>query len=211
MPIFESRQNPIAVPEISVTQSLFEGLIGREDEVAVVDGPTGRKVTAAQLMAQMAPSSCKRSKTWLSTRWACWRKPMKLLMTIAAFALASNPNVDTPSESEGRAPLIGLEGPETDACPGIGRISMFAPKKGDFMRVYPDAYETARIKDKLPLSSLVWLCEADEGWQGIVYPIGDNQDLGDCRVSSALADPEPYAGPCQFGWVEAKYIELVAG
>ena len=112
---------------------------------------------------------------------------------------------------EGRAPFIGLEGPETDGCPGIGRIALFEAKKGDFMRVYTDANDVAPVKDKLPLSTLVWLCEADEGWQGIVYPMPDNQDLGDCRVSAALPSPEPYNGPCQYGWVEAKYIELVAG
>jgi hypothetical protein len=104
-----------------------------------------------------------------------------------------------------------VQGPESDACPGLGRIAKFAPKKGDFMRIYRDAHNGGRAKDKLALSSLVWLCEADEGWQGIVYPSGDNQDLGDCRVSSTVAKPEPYKGPCQYGWVEAKYIELVAG
>ena len=43
-----------------------------------------------------------------------------------------------------------------------------------------------QVKDKLPLSTLVWLCEADEDWQGIVYPTGNNQELGDCRVSSSV-------------------------
>jgi len=107
--------------------------------------------------------------------------------------------------------MVGLQGPDTDACPGIGRIAIFEPKKGDFMRVYTEAHEAAPVKDKIDLSTLVWLCEADEGWQGIVYPSGQFQDLGDCRVSATLPKPAPYDGPCQFGWVEAKYIELTAG
>lgn len=142
---------------------------------------------------------------------------MKTLAMIlsAALSITSAPDAATEDvegfEDNGRVPMVGMEGPETDACPGIGRIAVFEAKKGDFMRVRLDAHDGGAVKDKLPLSTLVWLCEADEGWQGIVYPIGDNQDLGDCRVSSAIATPEPYSGPCQFGWVEAKYIELVAG
>lgn len=53
MPVFESPHAPITVPEASVTQTLFEGLIGREDAVAVIDGPSGRAVTAGALMAQI--------------------------------------------------------------------------------------------------------------------------------------------------------------
>ncbi len=107
--------------------------------------------------------------------------------------------------------MVGLEGPETDACPGIGRVNGLEQRKGDFLRVRSEANDVAKVTDELAVSTLVWLCEADEEWQGIVYPKGEFQELGDCRVSSALAKPEPYVGPCQFGWVQAKYVELVAG
>lgn len=127
------------------------------------------------------------------------------------MSLQSGPPAPVDNQYEGRAPIVGLEGPSSDACPGIGRISGFEARKGDFIRVRIDADEYAPTKDKIDLSTLVWLCEADKDWQGIVYPIGENQDLGDCRVSSALPVAEPYDGPCQFGWVPAKYIDLVAG
>lgn len=110
-----------------------------------------------------------------------------------------------------RTPMVGLEGPASDACPGIGRVNGLEPRKGDLLRVRSEANEVAKVTDELAVSTLVWLCEADEEWQGIVYPKGEFQELGDCRVSSALLKPEPYAGPCQFGWVQAKYVELVAG
>ena len=136
---------------------------------------------------------------------------MKLIaLTLSVTFLAITSSVDVAADN-GRVPYIGMEGPQTDACPGIGRIAAFAPRKGDFMRVYLDAHDGGKPKDTLPLSSLVWLCEADGDWQGIVYPTGEFQDLGDCRVSSSVPEPEPYSGPCQYGWVEAKYIELVAG
>lgn len=53
MAIFESSNGAIDVPDTSVTQSLFEGLLGREDIVAVIDGPSGRTMTGGELMSQI--------------------------------------------------------------------------------------------------------------------------------------------------------------
>ena len=82
------------------------------------------------------------------------------------------------------------------------------------VRERPD--EFAREKDKLSPATLVWLCDKNAGengldWQGIVYPSGEYQELGDCRVSSPVAAPEPYRGPCRSGWVLARDLRLVAG
>lgn len=136
------------------------------------------------------------------------------LLGLFAFLLPLAPSgslLAHSAEEPVRAPLVGLEGPGTDACPGIGRVNGLEPRKGDLLRVRAEANEVAEVTDELAVSTLVWLCEADEDWQGIVYPQGEFQELGDCRVSNALAEPEPYVGPCRFGWVQAKYVELVAG
>ena len=53
MAIFKSPHKPIDVPGISVTQKLFEGFEGRADDVAMIDGPTGREVTAGTLISQI--------------------------------------------------------------------------------------------------------------------------------------------------------------
>ncbi len=53
MAAFESRHGTVDVPPHSVTEALFEGLVGREDVVAVIDGPTGREVTAGQLIGMI--------------------------------------------------------------------------------------------------------------------------------------------------------------
>lgn len=133
------------------------------------------------------------------------------LLFLALAASLSGSLSAHPVEEPVRAPMVGLEGPASDACPGIGRVNGLEPRKGDLLRVRAEANEVAEVTDELAVSTLVWLCEADEDWQGIVYPKGEFQELGDCRVSSSLAEPEPYVGPCQFGWVQAKYVELVAG
>ena len=53
MAIFESPHGTIEVENISVTQKLFEGFEGRADDVAMIDGPTGRTVTAGAMIAQI--------------------------------------------------------------------------------------------------------------------------------------------------------------
>ena len=53
MAIFKNVYDDIVVQDLSVTQKLFEGLVGREDAVAVIDGPSGRTMTAGALMAQI--------------------------------------------------------------------------------------------------------------------------------------------------------------
>lgn len=109
-------------------------------------------------------------------------------------------------------PLIGSDGPQLDACGGVGRVATLDTHLP--VRERPDQY--AQEKDRLPPATLVWLCDKNDGengedWQGIVYPTGEHQDLGDCRVSSPVAAPEPYKGPCRSGWVLARNLRLVAG
>lgn len=110
-------------------------------------------------------------------------------------------------ESEVRVPMIGLEGPASDACGGIARIATYEDE--EVVRERPD--DEGRETDALPHRTLVWLCEAEDEWQGIVYPSGQFQQLGDCRVSRPVAASRPYDGPCSYGWVLAVNLQLVAG
>lgn len=48
--IFESRHDPVALRDVSVTEMLFEGLVDRPNDVVMVDGVTGREVIAADLV-----------------------------------------------------------------------------------------------------------------------------------------------------------------
>jgi hypothetical protein len=127
------------------------------------------------------------------------RAILALLLLGMAGPLAAN-------ERE-QVPMIGLDGPDLDACGGIGALTHFEAELS--VRERPDDY--AREKDRLPTKTLVWLCEGDEEWQGIVYPTGEFQELEDCKVSVPIAAPEPYAGPCAFGWVAARNVQMVSG
>ena len=54
MTIFQSTFDDVALRDISITDRVFEGLRTRPDEVVLTDGPTGRSLTAAQFMDQVA-------------------------------------------------------------------------------------------------------------------------------------------------------------
>jgi len=53
MTIFKSPHDDIEIPAISITERLFQGLDLAPDRVAVTDGPSGRKITAAALKEQI--------------------------------------------------------------------------------------------------------------------------------------------------------------
>ena len=53
MTIFKSPYAAIEIPEVSITERLFQGLDMDPDRVAVTDGPTGRGITAASLKEQI--------------------------------------------------------------------------------------------------------------------------------------------------------------
>ncbi|MCU4654624.1 AMP-binding protein [Roseibacterium sp. SDUM158016] len=50
---YPSLHGTVAVDDVSITEKLFEGLLGREEESAIIDGPTGRTLTAGALMDQI--------------------------------------------------------------------------------------------------------------------------------------------------------------
>ena len=143
-----------------------------------------------------------------------------LLTALGALALAANHPVP-PAVTGPEAPMresggddavqIGLDGPEMDACGGVGRVSLNSRELAPTLTVHQGNRRSATRLAELPTGTLVWLCEARGEWQGIVWPGDSWQDLGDCQVSSPLAAPEAYAGPCKSGWVEADKLSLVAG
>ncbi|MCB2089791.1 MAG: hypothetical protein KDD98_13330 [Sphingomonadaceae bacterium] len=107
-----------------------------------------------------------------------------------------------------RAVTVGLDGPDMDACGGLGRIISGAD---EHLPILSGPDQSAMVSGSLERRAFVWLCEAEGEWQGVVYPTGEYQDISDCRVSSPVAEPRTYDGPCQSGWVRARNIELLAG
>jgi hypothetical protein len=130
---------------------------------------------------------------------------IRLLAPMASLLLAA-----TPAAQLARVPLVGLDGPQSDGCAAVGRVTGLDPT-GDYVLPVLAVPDPAGAQtDKLDPAVLVWLCEAQGEWQGIVYA-AKGKDFGECLVSSPVAQPEPYSGPCRSGWVDGHYIQLTAG
>lgn len=132
---------------------------------------------------------------------------MMPVLLFAALAMQVGPPApEAVTHDEGRAPMIGLAGPDSDACLGIGRLAGGTEEQA----VHEGPGETTKVKQQLSSDTIVWLCEAAGEWQGIVFVDAEFQELGDCRVSRPAAEPVAYEGPCGWGWVKASSIELLA-
>lgn len=100
--------------------------------------------------------------------------------------------------------IIGAHGqPDIDACPSVGAaVTVVA------VRLAPD--EAASASARLQAGQAVYLCgtSPDGTWESVVVPASPGAD---CGVSRAVQRPRPYAGSCKSGWIQAEYVQVVAG
>ena len=105
---------------------------------------------------------------------------------------------------------IGLNGPDFDACGGVGKVVTADDAEGSVPVFNLTQAWRVRI-DHLPPGTVVWMCETRDGWEGIVFPSHPHQKFGDCGVSLPVEAPKTYHGPCKSGWINPKSVELIAG
>ena len=100
----------------------------------------------------------------------------------------------------------------TDACAANSIVVGLNPNGDNFLAVKARPNLKSKRIDKLGPNAEVYPCDstADGQWIGIVYD-GDGKWTPRCGVTSPVARRQSYDGPCQSGWVSAKYLELVAG
>jgi hypothetical protein len=102
----------------------------------------------------------------------------------------------------GEPVVVGRDGPDLDACLGAGVLVRDSV-------LFPAPQDRPEFQQALARGTEVFVCDgsADGAWSGVVLPDG----AADCGVSSPVAVPRPYAGPCRSGWVKSADIEIVAG
>ena len=131
---------------------------------------------------------------------------------LAAFALLALPFQTSakPFHSDITRVKVGAQ-TELDACTSIGHGKAA-------LIVRPKPSSAARVSDRLLPSHLIWICEerGNARWYGIVYgPAAKSRSKTGvppaCGVSSPIARPTLYRGPCKSGWVSAGSVEMIAG
>ena len=112
-----------------------------------------------------------------------------------------------PMYSGGNRPVMLTAMDDLDAC-SWGRITDQGPEGA--VLVFPGDSTELEATDYLSGGQEIWACDAseDNNMIGIVY----SQDGSvDCEVSSPVTEDRPYLGPCDWGWVVADGVEVVAG
>ena len=112
-----------------------------------------------------------------------------------------------------RPVVIGLDGPEFDACGALGQVSNLNPRGDNYLSVRARPSTAGRELDRLGPNAEVWLCETSEDgrWHGIVYGYDADGNIWDCQALGLEARPRAYTGPCRSGWVHGDYILVIAG
>lgn len=102
-----------------------------------------------------------------------------------------------------RLVILGRMGSEFDGCSIQGRLTgttsvRIAPSPG------------AAEKEKVRRGQVLNLCEEDGDFVAVVYKPSDDAET-DCGVAARPPFVGAYRGPCRYGWVSSRAIELVEG
>ena len=108
-------------------------------------------------------------------------------------------------------PRIGLAGDDLDACLSIGQVTGLNPRGDNFLAVRFQPTTKARVNDRLGPGRQVWICEQAGEWLGVVYDRFAAEGPGDCGVASPVPAARPYDGACRWGWVNSRYVTVIAG
>jgi hypothetical protein len=125
-----------------------------------------------------------------------------MVLVAAAGACPAAPPRAVPVEVGGSA--------EWDACGSFGRVRGLKPGGDGFLAVRAGPGVGYAVLDKLLDGDQMYLCRTRGDWVAIVY--ADSRRGGEeCGVHYAIAESEPYRGPCKSGWVHKTWVEVVAG
>ena len=121
--------------------------------------------------------------------------------------LAAEPAKFEPGE---QLVIVGRDLEYLDACPSTGRVTNLGTTRDAFLAVRSAPSAKARLKDKLKAGQILTLCDESGEWHGVVYSLASDGDV-DCGVATPSAYYGAYRGPCRFGWVNSRYVEVIAG
>lgn len=92
-----------------------------------------------------------------------------------------------------------------DACPEKGRVIELGAEPESFLVVQSGPGEAPfREIGRLHDGDMVVVCEKLGPWLGVVY----GSALLGCRTTILTPIEQSYTGPCEHGWVLARYISL---
>jgi hypothetical protein len=129
-----------------------------------------------------------------------------------ALALSLSTFVSLANAAERAVPIMIGGTEEFDACGSWAEVSGLNPKGDGFLAVRTGPGADYPMRDRLREGVGFYVCGGSQNgkWLPIVYPRkGQNSD--NCGVSSPVAHAVEYRGPCDYGWVNARWVKIIAG
>ena len=105
---------------------------------------------------------------------------------------------------------VGGDGPEIDACGTYAEVANLDPAGDNYLSVRDAPSTETKERDRLDAGQGVEVCAIDDGWSGIVYAKEGDEEQ-DCGTGSPVPEKRNYTGPCRQGWVDSRYLEMIAG
>lgn len=107
---------------------------------------------------------------------------------------------------------VGMDHPDLDACGAWAEVRGLKPDGDGFLAVRSGPGAGFALRDRLREGDTFFLCaeSADGQWVSIVYP-RKGQGASACGVSSPVPRPTAYRGPCAYGWVHVRWVNVLAG
>jgi hypothetical protein len=94
---------------------------------------------------------------------------------------------------------------EYDACSALGVIEHNSTTGQVSLLSAPS--EDADSVVELPTGAHFWMCEEHEDWIGGVV----EEDGKECGIATPIATAQDYSGPCIQGWIDRRFVTLLAG
>ncbi len=98
---------------------------------------------------------------------------------------------------------------EMAPCQSSGKVVHLDPKGDNYLSVQSGPGGKPYVeKDRLHSGKEVTVCAETSGWYGVIY---GSTDMTDCKFERKRNGRYEYTGPCKYGWVSKRYVEIIAG
>ena len=135
----------------------------------------------------------------------------ELIPTPADNDLASGQGSEAPYPGPIPKPIsVGGNGPSMDACGTYAEVSNLDIDGHSYLSVRDAPSIATKERARLKAGRGVQVCETENGWSGIIYR-DEGDDATDCGTGTPVATEQNYTGPCRQGWVDSRYLEMIAG
>ena len=150
------------------------------------------------------------------TGWRPAGRPRSAALTMMAMIAGMTLAGATPAPAQ-QAPdvpvMVGDDTPIDAASCSLGQVTGLDPQGDNFLAVRAGPGSGNAQIDALHQDDLVFVCDGDGRWLGIVYWPGHRQGSSatECGATAPISPRQPYAGPCRTGWVFDGYVAQIAG